>query len=416
MTGSDDPVIRSVERVVRESYGRLVALLASRSGDIAAAEDALSDALAKALVSWPTSGVPKNPEAWLLTAASRKQIDAMRREQNWAAIVDDLHLESHRNQRQVTAMDSSVHLIPDTRLRLMFVCTHPSIDENIRAALMIQTVLGLDADRIASAFLVKPTTMGARLVRAKAKIRDAAIPFMIPGPDELLERIHAILEAIYAAFTIAIGIENVDSQNELTSESAWLISLVNELIPDHPEAMGLQAMIMFHQSRRSYPDEAGRYIPLSDRSTENWDSAAIEAANELLGRASELHSLGPYQLEAAIQSVHCQRWFTGQTDWEAIRHLYRGLIQISLTIAASIGLASATCHCGDTDEALMILDAIPKASVNRSASYWAVLAETQRRLQRTDEANEAYERAIGLTESDQIRSWLIDKIRQLHRG
>lgn len=409
MSQKNDPVASSVQRVVRESYGRLVALLASRSGDIATAEDALSEAFAKALATWPISGVPENPEAWLLTAASRKQIDGIRKGRHQAAVLDDLRDQVSRRQERGNAVESSSSLIPDTRLRLLFVCTHPSIDENIRAALMMQTVLGLDAERIASAFLVKPTTMGARLVRAKSKIRDAAIPFVIPEPQELPERVHAILEAIYAVFTIGIGIDPVENEDELLSEAVWLISIVNDLLPDHAEAMGLQAMMMFQQARRTHPGETDRYMPLSERSTEHWDVDAIEAADELLGRASALQSLGPYQLEAAIQAVHCHRSHTGQTDWEAIRHLYRGLTQISPTVASLVGLASASCQCGDADEALNILGSVSVQSQIESVAYWAVLAETLSQLRRSDEASRAYERAIGLTQSEAIRTWLLAK-------
>lgn len=409
MNESDAIAASRAERIVRESYGRLVALLASRSGDIASAEDALSEALTKAMESWPRTGVPDNPEGWLLKAASRKLIDAYRSDQRHARLLEQLHEQSQDRPNGSAMYEAATAMIPDTRFRLMFVCTHPSIDTQVRSALMLQTVLGFSEEKIASAFLVKPATMSARLLRAKLKIRDAAIPFVIADANELPERIDAILEAIYASFTIEIGVDNDGSNRHSVIDSIWLASIVNQLLPEHPEAMALEAMMLFHQARREHPDERGRYVPLTERCTERWDQLTIADAEALLRRASTQQTIGPYQLEAAIQSVHCQRKRTGKTDWEGIRHLYRGLVQVSPTVAATIGFASATCHCGEAREAEEILSGIAETYRNETAAYRSVLAEVFSKLGKQSDAAIAYRRAIGLTESESIRSWLLKK-------
>src|ERR1700684_1154255 len=272
------------EIAARRSYGKLVAFLSARTHDVAAAEDALSEAFASALADWPGKGCPANPEAWLLTVARRKLIDAARRQHSSDLVDEDLE--------QIAAVVDA-HLgadpaeIPDRRLALMFACAHPAIEAGIRAPLILQTILGLDAATIASAFLMSPTAMGKRLVRAKNKIREAAIPFCIPGREELPGRLDAVLAGIYTAFSEgwsdAAGTDS--SRRDLTGEAFFLARLVTELLPGEPEALGLLALMLHAEARRrARRSESGEYIPLADQEVARWDFQMIDEAEALLLR------------------------------------------------------------------------------------------------------------------------------------
>jgi len=267
---------RAAELAARASYGRLVAYLAARARDVAAAEDALGDALAAALETWPRVGVPDNPDAWLLVAARRRLVDRARHGSVEASAAATLRLAAET--AEVTASRESI--FPDERLELLFVCVHPAIDEAARTPLMLQAVLGLDAARIASAFLVAPAAMSQRLVRVKAKIRDAGIGFEIPGPEALPERLHAVLEAIYAAY--GTGWEDVAGADPrrrgLAEEAIWLGRLVVALLPDEPEAGGLLALMLCCEARRSARrDASGAYVPLSGQDVARWSRPMTSA-------------------------------------------------------------------------------------------------------------------------------------------
>jgi RNA polymerase sigma-70 factor (ECF subfamily) len=257
----------TAEAVARRSYGKLVAFLAARTRDVAAAEDALSDAFAAALTDWPANGCPASPEAWLLTVARRKTIDGIRRRQTSENAVDDLQLMAEG----LAVADREE--IPDRRLALMFVCAHPAIEAGVRAPLILQVVLGVDAKRIASAFLTSPAAMSKRLVRAKEKIRQAGIPFSVPGREDLPGRLETVLHAIYAAFaegwTDPAGTDVV--RRDLTEEALFLVRLVAEMLPQEPEALGLLALMLHAEARRrARRGEAGEYVPLAEQ-----DPAAI---------------------------------------------------------------------------------------------------------------------------------------------
>src|SRR5271155_400632 len=311
-------------RVARGSYGKHVAHLAARSGDVPGAEGALADAFAAALAVWPTQGVPLNPEGWLATAARRRLIDAARRRRSADAASNTLTLID-ADLKEAAEADAS---IPDRRLALMFACAHPAIEESIRAPLMLQTILGLDAAAIASAFLASPAAMGQRLTRAKAKIRLAGVPFRIPEREELPQRLSVALEAIYAAFSHGWAEAFADDPRgrNLAEEAIWLGRVVVSLAPDEPEATGLLALMLYaHARREARRDAAGRYVPLSDQDTRSWDETAIEEAERLLRAAGALGAPGRFQLEAAVQSVHTARRLTEATDWPAILLLYDAL-------------------------------------------------------------------------------------------
>jgi RNA polymerase sigma-70 factor (ECF subfamily) len=304
-----DDARRAAESAARRSYGKLIAFLAARTGDVALAEDCLSDAFAKALVDWPAHGLPDNAEAWLLTVARRRMIDAGRHQRIGEAVARELEwLFDELDSGADNARD-----IPDDRLRLMFACAHPAIDATVRAPLILQTTLGFDAATIGSAFLVAPATMGQRLVRAKTKIRQARIPFCVPEPDQLGQRLQAVLDAIYAAY--AEGWSDPSGtdprQRNLADESLWLGRVVTSLLPDAAEALGLLALMLHAQARRgARRDHAGHYVPLDEQDTSRWEHALIAEAEALLHRASRLRAPGRYQLEAAVQSAHAVRRIT----------------------------------------------------------------------------------------------------------
>jgi len=385
----------AVERAARESYGRLVAYLASRTRDVAAAEDALGEAFRSALETWPRDGVPANPEAWLLTAARRKSIDTARRSQ--LAIFFD----------RPEPKD-----FPDERLKLLFLCSHPAIDPVARTPLMLQIVLGLDADRIAGAFLVSPASMSQRLVRAKRKIRDAGIPFELPDRAQWPLRLDAVLEAIYGAY--GAGWEDSASTG-LTGEAIWLARVAASLIPDSAEALGLLALMLHCEARReARRDPDGAFVPLGEQDVARWSRPMVFEAEELLSRAARMDSPGRFQIEAAIQSVHTLRAATGSTNWAAIRQLYDRLIDHAPTLGAFVGRAAAAGENGDPAAGLAELDALPEDRVSAYQPYWAVRAHLLAKLG-DQRAADAYSMAAGLANDEAVRRFLIARLQDLRR-
>ena len=407
MSGSgEESTHRTIERVARESYGRLVAYLSSHTRDVASAEDALSNALVAALKAWPRDGVPQNPEAWLLTAARHSIIDLVRHQQ--VAVASEPTLQLLREEREVTLSNE----FPDDRLKLLFVCAHPAIDPAIHTPLMLQTVLGLDAARIAGAFLVSPKTMSQRLVRAKTKIRDGGIQFEIPQDRELPQRLDAVLEAIYAAFGIGWDdMAGVDQPGrDLAEEAIWLARVLLQLLPNEAEVRGLLALMLHCEARRAArrgPD--GCYIPLSKQDTQRWSLALAEEAERHLAEAFTQGRSGRFQLEAAIQSVHAERARSGRTDWAAIAVFYEQLVQISPTLGARTGYAAAVAEANGPEAGLAALDAISLDDVSGYQPYWAVRAHLLQWLGKTAESSEAYDRAIGLAEDPAVREFLLQK-------
>ena len=398
---------RTIERVARESYGRLVAYLSAHTRDVASAEDAFSNALVKALTTWPRDGVPQNPEAWLLTAARHSIIDLLRHQQ--VAVASEpalLLLREDSKEMTVTAE------FPDERLKLLFVCAHPAIDPAMHTPLMLQTVLGLDAARIAHAFLVSPTTMGQRLVRAKTKIRDGGIQFEVPQERDLPPRLDAVLEAIYAAFGIGWDdMAGVDQRGrDLAEEAIWLARVLLQLMPREAEARGLLALMLHCEARRpARRGTDGRYVPLSEQDSQQWSLPLIEEAERHLAEASSRGRPGRFQLEAAIQSVHAERARSGHTEWNAIMLFYEQLIRISPTLGTQTGYAAAVAEAKGPEAGLAVLDGIDPAEVSTYQPYWAVRAHLLQRLGKTPEAVGAFDRAIGLAEDPAIRQFLLQR-------
>src|SRR6202522_863426 len=370
--GGQEDTQRTIERVARESYGRLVAYLSSHTRDVASAEDALSNALVAALTTWPRDGVPRSPEAWLLTAARHSLIDLVRHRQVAEASEPTLLLLREESRE---AMMSAKY--PDERLKLLFVCAHPAIDTAMHTPLMLQTVLGLDAVRIAHAFLVSPTTMGQRLVRAKTKIRDGGIRFEVPQERELPQRLDAVLEAIYAAFGIGWDdMAGIDQRGrDLAEEAIWLARVLLQLMPKEAEVHGLLALMLHCEARRAARRGAdGRYLPLSAQDCQKWSLPLIEEAERHLGEASSRGRTGRFQLEAAIQSVHAERARSGRTEWAAIMLFYEQLIRISPTLGTRAGYAAAVAEANGPEAGLAVLDRIDLDAVSGYQPYWAVRA------------------------------------------
>lgn len=395
----------AVEQAARDSYSRLLAFLAARSHDLTAAEDALADAFQAALETWPDTGVPDKPEAWLLTTARRRLIDAARHVRvQVSAIPDLISLTDEAQERADTGV-----MFPDERLKLMFICAHPAIDIAIRTPLMLQTVLGLDATRIASSFLVSPAAMGQRLSRAKGKIRDACIAFELPESRDLPDRLDAVLEAIYAAYSSGWeDIAGADPRSKgLAEEAVNLGRLLVQLMPEEPEAKGLLALMLHCEARRTARrGETGAYIPLSEQDVSVWSGRMILDADRLLIAAESVGRVGRFQLEAAIQSVHAGRAVSGKTDWDAIALLYEGLVTIAPTIGAMVGRAAAVAEVQGADAGWKLLSLIPAEAVKSYQPYWATAAHLQKQMGRVDEALDAYSRAIGLCEDPAMRDFL----------
>ena len=398
---------RAAELAARNSYGRLVAYLAAQTRDVSAAEDALGDAFLKALKTWPEKGVPQNPEAWLLVTARHRLIDTARRSEVQDKILNSFKLNGLASQAE--AFFDAVHF-PDDRLKLLFICAHPAIDATIHTPLMLQTVLGLNAAQIASAFLVAPATMSQRLVRAKAKIRDAGIAFELPKTAELPTRLGAVLEAIYAAYTNAWEtLDGGDPRHQgLAEEAIWLARLCIQLMPQEPETRGLLALMLYCEARRAARRTVnGAYIPLLQQDTRLWSQATIDEAEQELTQAATFKQLGRFQLEAAIQSIHAQRAVTQQVDWEALALLYEGLIQLSPTLGALVSHAAAIAEAKELEQGLAQLDRLPAEAVKNYQPYWALKAHLLKQLEYKSEAQQAYSRAIGLTEDFAIREFLL---------
>jgi predicted RNA polymerase sigma factor len=397
----------AAELAARTSYGRLVAFLSARSRDVAAAEDALSEAFVDALETWPVRGVPRNPEGWLLTTARRRLLDAGRHDRVRAAAPLDLAAEV------AAPAEGSDAGFPDERLKLLFACAHPAIDEAARTPLMLQTVLGLDAARIASAFLTAPAAMGQRLVRAKAKIRDAGIGFEVPDGPDLPARLGPVLDAVYVAY--GSGWDDVAGADPrrrgLADEAVWLGGVLAELLPAEPEAAGLYALMLYCESRRSARRTAdGRYVPLADQDCGLWSRPLIVRAEQLLTAAAAAQRPGRYQFEAAIQSAHAQRAVTGRVDWRGVALLYEGLAGTSPTVGALVGRAAARGEALGPAAGLAALDQIPSGAVVGYQPYWALAAHLLGRQGRSGEARAALERAIGLSEDPAVRAFLLSSM------
>jgi RNA polymerase sigma-70 factor, ECF subfamily len=400
----DATVDRAIERAARESFGRLVSYLAWQWRDIAAAQDALGDALVKALEVWPREGIPDSPDAWLLTVAKRQLLQMARHDKvRFDPAVTVLLAQDEAQEHTFT--------IPDARLKLLFVCAHPAIDEKVRIPLMLQTVLGLEVADMAPALLLSPTALAQRLVRAKQKIHSTGLRFEEPEASELPERLHHVLESIYGAFGLSVDAMDAAEARvlDLKDEALYLGRTVCQLLPESAEAKGLLALMTFSNARRAAGvDAQGNFVPLAMHDTQLWDKAAILQADQLLWVAAQSRSPGPFQLEAAVQSAHCHRLFTGQTPWQGIAALYQQINNFYPTQGACVAGAVALAEAGDVAAGINQLDAMDPQTVKAFQPWWVARAYllSKQGSQALRDADAAYRTAIGLTTQQKTRDYL----------
>ena len=403
----------TLETLYRSESGRVLATLVRLVGDLDLAEEAMHEAFAAALESWPRTGIPDNPRPWLISTARFKAIDNMRRRARFDGIEKDLiaHIESRADDTPIEDEE-----IDDDRLRLIFTCCHPALPSDAQVALTLRELCGLTTEEIARAFLVTPATLAQRIVRAKAKIREARIPYEVPTPQELPERLDAVLQVVYLVFnegySAAAGAEV--TRAELTGEAIRLGRLLAELQPES-EVIGLLALMLLQESRRAArTSPTGELILLERQDRSLWNRKQIEEGLELVEQALKSGRVGSYTLQAAIASVHAQSESSAATDWSGIVALYNQLVRIQPSPVVQLNRAVAIAMRDGPETGLRHIDALLENG--ELATYYlahSARADLCRRLGKTAEARSSYEKALALTQQDPERKFLQERIRQL---
>lgn len=393
--------------VARDGYGRLLALLAAGHGDVVAAEDALSDALERALRTWSDQGIPHNPAGWILVVARNRLRDRWKS----ADVARTTPLDTERHTpSQLDHIDPDA--IPDKRLELMLVCAHPAIEPAVRTPLMLNTVLGFTAAQIAQSFNISKAAMATRLVRAKQRIKTIAIPFALPDRSVLHDRLASVLDAVYGAYAIEWA-TSAPQRRALPPEALHLAEVLTQLVPDDPEVRGLTALVLLSAARLpARHDPQGRFVPLHEQDPSDWDWALIDRAHGHLRAAHAARTLGRFQLEAAIHAVYCARVDGHPTDWQSLKHLHEGVQQIAPSIGNATALAAVVAETDGPQAGLALLDTLAEDTV-RYQPAWATRAHLLTLLGRCTEAVAAYAKAISLTTSHSQREYLEARLHTL---